>query len=254
MSDQPDTGSVPELTPEQESQVRRLLADARHDDPIPVEVAARLDTVLAGLTRDEPGSEGVAPVIDLAARRRRRNAAALLAGAAAVIVAGFAIGQVIDVSPDASSDAGSAAVNTDREGSATAEPPAAASSQDAAGGSGSGTGGFTAPPSVPAPLETLGGSVQLRSSHLESDVTRQLPGLTADAGADRRPDAKAFSAAGCPLTAPVSSFGAGVLYPAVFDGSPAVLALRPPSGDTQRADVLSCDTAASLASVTITRP
>ena len=100
MSDQPDAGSLPELTPEQESAVRRLLAEARHDAPIPTDVGDRLDTVLAGLTRDEPGSPGVAPVIDLAARRRRRNAAAVLAGAAAVIVAGFGIGQVIDVSSD----------------------------------------------------------------------------------------------------------------------------------------------------------
>ena len=116
MSDQHDAGSLPELTPEQESEVRRLLAEARHDVPIPTDVADRLDTVLAGLTRDEPGSPGVAPVIDLAARRRRRNAAAVLAGAAAVIVAGFAMGQVIDVgSNDDSGDATSAGVSADRE-------------------------------------------------------------------------------------------------------------------------------------------
>ena len=80
--------------------MRRLLAEARHDEPIPAEVADRLDRVLAGLARDEPGAPGVAPVVDLAARRRRRNAAALLAGAAAVIVAGFGVGQVIDVGSD----------------------------------------------------------------------------------------------------------------------------------------------------------
>ena len=104
MSDQHDAGSLPELTPEQESAVRQLLAEARHDVPIPSDVADRLDTVLAGLSRDEPGAPGVAPVIDLAARRRRRNAAGVLAGAAAVIVAGFVGAQVIDVSSD---DAGS---------------------------------------------------------------------------------------------------------------------------------------------------
>ena len=56
MSDQHDAGSLPELTPEQESAVRQLLAEARHDEPIQTEVADRLDTVLAGLSRDEPGS------------------------------------------------------------------------------------------------------------------------------------------------------------------------------------------------------
>ena len=61
MSDQPDSGPLPELTPEQESEVRRLLAEARHDEPIPAEVADRLDRVLADLARDEPGSPGVGP-------------------------------------------------------------------------------------------------------------------------------------------------------------------------------------------------
>src|SRR4051812_5667095 len=114
MSDQPADGSLPELTPAQESDVRRLLADARHDDPIPDDVATRLDAVLAGLTRDEPGSTGIAPVVDLAARRRRRNAAALLAGAAAVIVAGFAVGQVIDVGGTADDAGSSAQVDSSR--------------------------------------------------------------------------------------------------------------------------------------------
>ena len=54
MSDQHDAGSLPELTPEEESAVRQLLAEARHDVPIPSDVADRLDTVLAGLSRDEP--------------------------------------------------------------------------------------------------------------------------------------------------------------------------------------------------------
>src|SRR4051794_41919704 len=89
MPDQPD--ALPERTPDQGAEVRRLLADARHDEPIPDQVGERLDRVLAGLGRDEPGSPGVAPVVDLAARRRRRNAAAVLAGAAAGIGAGVAI-------------------------------------------------------------------------------------------------------------------------------------------------------------------
>ena len=38
-----DPLSDPELTPAQERRVRRLLADARHDEPVPDDVAARLD-------------------------------------------------------------------------------------------------------------------------------------------------------------------------------------------------------------------
>ena len=48
-----------------------------------------------------------------------------------------------------------------------------------------------------------------------------------------------------------NKFGDGELFPALFDGKPAVLALRPPADGEQQVDVLACGTAASLASVTI---
>jgi hypothetical protein len=242
MSDQHDAGSLPELTPEQESAVRQLLAEARHDVPIPTDVADRLDTVLAGLTRDEPGSPGVAPVIDLAARRRRRNAAAVLAGAAAVIVAGFAIGQVIDVgSNDANDSAGGSDVSADRAG------PAESKADD--GGNLTSEGG--SPESAP---QAAAGQAPLilSSKHLARDVTDQLASQAANADGGRGQAYLAFSAAGCPAPpVPQSKFGIGDFFPALFDGTPAVLALRPPADGVQQADVLACDTAASLASVTI---
>jgi hypothetical protein len=240
MSDQHDAGSLPELTPEQESEVRQLLAEARHDAPIPTDVADRLDTALAGLTRDEPGAPGVAPVVDLAARRRRRNAAALLASAAAVIVAGFGIGQVIDVgSSGDSDDATSAGAGADRE-------DAGNDSSDTGGGSSLGDSPEAAPDmtAVQTPLT-------LRSSHLRSDVTDQLRGRPAAADGAEEAPAEGFAAIGCPQPGPQSKFGLGELFPALYDGQPAVLALRPPADGKQQADVLTCDTAASLASVTI---
>ncbi len=243
MSDQQGAGSLPELTPEQESAVRRLLAEARHDAPIPTDVADRLDAVLGDLSRDEPGSAGVAPVIDLAARRRRRNAAAVLAGAAAVIVTGFGIGQVIDVgagSDNDSADAGAGSSVADR--SATdAEAAAPQEESGAAGGDGSEPG--------PNYLDGARAPLQLRSSHLRSDVRDQVQKFSANAAS--APDFKAFNAAGCALPSPPTMFGLGDLFPALFDGEPAVLALRPPTDGQQQADVLACDTAASLASVTI---
>jgi hypothetical protein len=239
MSDQPDAGSLPELTPEQESEVRRLLAEARHDAPLPTDVADRLDTVLAGLTRDEPGSPGVAPVIDLAARRRRRNAAAVLAGAAAVIVAGFAIGQVIDVS-SSSDDAGTSAdSNASREGPAK---------EEAQGDSGAFDGGAES-----APQATGGGQVlKLSSEHLQRDLDAQLHGYTASSGDSRTPGPAALSAIGCPPPAPANKFGHGEFFPALYDSTPAVLALRPPANGLQQADVLDCSTAEVLDSATIT--
>ena len=86
VTDQPDQ----ELTPEQEEHVRRLLADARHTEPAPDAVVARLDKVLAGLA-DEPARS--ADVVHLAHRRRR--AATLLVAAAAVVVVGVGLGQVL---------------------------------------------------------------------------------------------------------------------------------------------------------------
>ena len=75
MSDH-DTGPLPELTPEQESEVRRLLAEARHDEPVPADVAARLDDVLADLTREAPGrlGDGDERGINVAPMRGRRTA------------------------------------------------------------------------------------------------------------------------------------------------------------------------------------
>jgi hypothetical protein len=231
--DRPDD-RLPELTPEQESEVRRLLAEARHDEPVPADVADRLDTVLAGLPRDEPGSPGVAPVIDLAARRRRRNAAAVLAGAAAVIVAGFAIGQVIDVGSDDAGGGGSSAAGSARSGSHQGKSqrasPTVPDGADAAPGS--------APPTL-----------VLDSVNLERDLTDQLGG--ARTFTNEGSDSSTFEVAGCPAPAPASKYGLGDLFPALFDGEPAVVALRPPANGKQRADVLACSSAATLATATI---
>jgi hypothetical protein len=242
MSDQGDPRSLPELTPEQETEVRRLLAAARHDEPMPTDVADRLDTVLAGLSRDEPGAHGVAPVVDLAARRRRRNAAALLAGAAAVIVAGFVGGQVIDVGSD--DDGGTAAstqADADRAGSANDESAAGATgeSQDPAAPG-------LAPEDVPGPV------LQLRSAHLASDLREQLAGYpAADGSVESSAGRAAFAAVGCTPPAPADAFGLGELFRAVYDDTPAVLALRPPTAGAQQADVLDCATAQLLATATI---
>jgi hypothetical protein len=101
----------PDLTPSEE-QLRRLLADARHDEPVPDDVVDRLDRVLADL-RDEPrrtpAAVDAAP-IDLAARRRRRIARNVLVAAAAVVVLGVGISRIDLSGQDAggSADSGSA--------------------------------------------------------------------------------------------------------------------------------------------------
>src|SRR6266545_3569382 len=98
----------PELTPAQEDVVRRRLAAARHSEPMPDDVAERLDLVIAGL-HDRPGDQPggadvaetpVAPVVDLAARRRRRLTQGLVA-AAFVVVAGVGATQLAQSNDDA---------------------------------------------------------------------------------------------------------------------------------------------------------
>ncbi|MCW2814384.1 MAG: hypothetical protein JWN84_1839, partial [Nocardioides sp.] len=76
----------PEASPAQQEAVRRLLAAARHDEPVPPEVAARLDAVLDQLATEgeraidpPPPAEREAVVHDLAVARRRRRATGLLA-------------------------------------------------------------------------------------------------------------------------------------------------------------------------------
>jgi hypothetical protein len=244
MSDQPDGGSLPELTPEQESHVRRLLAEARHDEPIPPAVADRLETVLAGLGRDEPGAEGVAPVIDLAARRRRRNAAAMLAGAAAVIVAGFAIGQVIDVGNGGDAGGSSASDVTAGDGSSRSASSANPGSSD---GSSSVAGSEEVQPQAAA-----GPVLHLSSKSLQQDLSSQLPQVAADAGSAQR--FSSYRAVGCTPPVPRSKFGLGELFPALYDGEPAVVAVRPPADGQQQADVLACGTADQIATATIPSP
>ena len=92
MPDQPD------LTPEQEQEVRRLLADARHTEPMPADVATRLDRVLADLAAqhgDTSPDDGTDSVVAMASRRRRR-VTSLLVAAAAVVAVGVGLDQVVD--------------------------------------------------------------------------------------------------------------------------------------------------------------
>lgn len=103
-----------ELSPQQTDAVRRALRAARHDAPLPPEIAARLDATLADLVaeRSAPGvaalaavepapaadagedaaSTEVAPVVPL----RRRRWPAYLAAAAAVTAIGLAGTQLVD--------------------------------------------------------------------------------------------------------------------------------------------------------------
>ena len=105
-----------DLTPDQHDAVRRALADARHTDPIPADVADRLERVLDDLADERSAAtESAHSVVSLEARRRRRHATRMLVAAAAVVVGGFSINAIVgnDLITGRASDDSPASVKRD---------------------------------------------------------------------------------------------------------------------------------------------
>jgi hypothetical protein len=240
---QPELHDSP-LSPADDERIRRLLAEARHTEPIPEAVAARLDEVLAGLSadRDDRGAVGDrrAPVIDLAARRRR-TAANLLVAAAAVLVVGFGITQVL---PNGMS-------GSDGETAATsAEDSAGGGSADSADAGDVDNRNAQPEAGPPGPTEynsgAAGKAFRIRSERFGSDVRRLRTQLLQD-GSQALVE---YPAPDC-LTAAV---GAGDVVAATYDNAPAAIVLRTPSGDVQVVDLYLCGDGAPRRSITLTAP
>lgn len=229
----------PEPSPAQEAEVRRLLADARHTEPMPAEVAERLDRVLAGLAA-EPARE--ARVVRLADRRRR--AASLLVAAAAVVVAGVGIGQVVG-GEGGSEDLQSAEVADDGPAEEEAAPPEAA----AGGGDSDGAVSELQAGSVPARVrpdrfaEDVGRlrQVPARSAYAQDRQDAEEPG---DTGA--RDAARAWCEPG--------AWGRGTYRPVRYGNAEGWVVLRRPQGDTQVADLFLCGSELTVRSVTLSSP
>ncbi|GAA4748103.1 hypothetical protein GCM10023350_36280 [Nocardioides endophyticus] len=227
--------SDPDLTPSEE-QVRRLLADARHDEPMPDDVTDRLDRVLADLQGE---SRRTSAPIDLAARRRRRVARNVLVAAAAIVVLGVGISRVDLSGQDA--DGGSA------DSGAASAPEAAAREGDAGGGD------------TDQDLERLikGRPLVLSSEDFDRQVRRLSPdpraslaelpleeGYSDDAHKDLAADAPrpwCYDAA----------WGVGQRIAVRYDGQRGVLVLRPPSGDSRTADLYLCGETVPTRSTTV---
>jgi hypothetical protein len=241
MSDERD------LTPEQEARVARLLADARVEEPMPPDVAARLDRVLAGLAGEPvaPPVQRHAPVVVLAARRRRR-VRNLLAAAAAVVVAGVGIGQLVD-SQDSGGDAGgSAEVESGDEGGGVADDDFAAKEAPSAAGHGEMT---------QEELQELGEPPRITTRSFAAEVRRlqDRAGVRTDVSSGIM-DGTDLAARGMGFTCNGADFGSGKLIAVRYNGSPAVLAYRPASGQTQTVMLLQCGSGDVLRSTTIPLP
>ncbi|GAB3775035.1 hypothetical protein FB382_004013 [Nocardioides ginsengisegetis] len=232
----------PDLTPEQEQEVRRLLADARHTAPIPEDVATRLDRVLGELARGEHPIPVPAPVVQLASHRRRR-AASMLVAAAAVVAVGVGLGQVVGGGSDSGSGAASSA-DSAREVPMTAQKDAPSSESALAG---SAAGDSVDSYALPRP-------VRVREQHFSADVrhARRLLRSTLRSTQDQSFDGTSASTAVGPC--PRGDWGSGRLVPATYDGQQAVLVFRAVAGDTQVVDLFACGSDVALRSITLPAP
>ena len=241
--------------------VRRMLADARVDEPVPADVAARLDATLAALQEERSAP---APVVPL----RRRFGRVLVAAAAVVVVGAGA--------------AGIAQVARTGPGSGSADRAAGGSVTSSRSDSGTTSGGT--PKSVPhAPrvsglqaqalprLTTarFGGQVsQLMRATYAADVSGETsPGtddsesptdglVTREAPAappvtqSPEPATGGFAGEGGVACAGPQAPGA-IVVPATLDGGLVALVFRPPTADAQVVEAWSCDGATLLASVSV---
>lgn len=225
-----------DLTPEQQ-EVRRLLARARHDEPMPESVVARLDRVLADLA-EEPARD--APVVGLATRRRR--ATQLLVAAAAVIAVGIGVDQLVGNDESVTS----AETTSDRD------EPAAGVEEESAESSGAETGSGSGQADAQAPADSVTvrrGVVELDRKAYADDVTalREQAGTLDLLGS-------LDSAYATGVACRSDTWGEGTFVPVRYDGAPAVLVFRKASADTQVADLYRCGDRRPHRSVTLPAP
>ncbi|GAA2141337.1 hypothetical protein GCM10009844_11730 [Nocardioides koreensis] len=240
MPDEPDLG------PEQEQEVRRLLADARHTEPVPADVATRLDRVLADLAAQHGGSpdDEADNVVAMASRRRRRVTSVLVA-AAAVVAIGVGLDQVVD-----SGGSGESASTADR--ATVAESGGAGSGSDQ-GKDEPAPGADSLTNSGAAPEQALTDPVRVRPDHFSADVARARQ-LTHRSAAYYAPDVQALKDASGKIDCTPGDWGSGTFVPVVYDGHRGVLAFRAANGDTQVVDLFGCGGSSVLRSITLPAP
>ncbi|MBW8751879.1 MAG: hypothetical protein JF565_10710 [Propionibacteriales bacterium] len=264
-------------------EIRGLLADARVSEPVPTDVAARLDATLAALKDQARTHQDRSSVVSL----RRRTVGRVLAAAAAVVLIGAGGFSIVRNAGDGSSNADSAAAGS-------------AADQQAQSDAGSGGAEKSAPnahePIVPGALDAIG-QTSLRSAHFAQDAAATMRALSGTITLDqaRTPTAASPSSSDAPvapsvtpsdttgtrggylangsaaLTAPpvtstpgdfVSATKAAtgcagpglpgaVTLPATLDGVPVALVFHPPTTTAQLVEAWSCDGTKLLASASV---
>lgn len=268
---------------DQNDDVRRLLGDARHDEPIPTEVAARLDAVLARLEAGEPvrsEEPAAARVVDLETRRRRDRARTLLVAAAAVVAVGVGVSQldlggISDGDSALSADSGGNAAPAESGSDDVAKPPAPLREADRdlrrsteqLGLSRLVVGDDDFADLASRKALAYGPTADLLDT--ETQESSAAPG--ADAGQETDPsggptsgdartppgDGTSYSVNGERWeadTCGAGPYGRGRLLLVSYRRQPAVLAVRPPVGDSTVVDLLRCGTGEVLRSATVPTP
>lgn len=215
-----------ERGPDDDEVARLLRAAGEVEEPLPAEVAARLDDRLAALVAERGVADRgeASPPVPLSARRRRRAWAGGVLAAAAVVLGGYSLTTLL----------GETSVSGTADDAAVAESaPDAAGTDERARPDDLGTLGSD-PPASARDLPAL------RSGQLAADVQRLLgtPQRAPDAGgpAERLPDPQAYQA-GC---SPPGRPGAGAWYAVRYDGRRALLLVRERSAGDREALVYTC--------------
>lgn len=233
------------LTPEQEDSVARLLADAAGPVPMPADVAARLDDVLAGLVAERSGSTDRATtppggdrVDELARARARRRWPRVLLAAAAVVVGGYTVGTVatdglLGGSTD-SADSGAASDSSMAQEDSLGGDELQGTDQD----DGAAAGDLeAAPEAFDRGAMKLLRTVRLRPDTLERDVRRALRLLDAAPAASLSRQGTELADSACPGP-PLGKRDRALQVR--YDGEPAVLVAGPERGGAVAATVHSC--------------
>lgn len=224
------------------TEVRRLLADARHTEPMPDDVAARMDRVIARLGDESPAAapapSAAGTVIPIAAHRRRR-AAALLAAAAAIVVGGVVVSQVVH--PSSSSSTASeapAAGSYDKD---------SAKGQDLHGNQSLSGGDQTQSPG-PGGTEIRHGRVVVRPQYFAYDALRGRRLLTSHPEHAKTADQLDRLQVCGVLTKRAHA------VPAEYEKAPAALLYRRPRGGSQIVDLVVCGSDRPIRSATLPAP
>ena len=228
--------------------VRRLLADARHTEPMPADVAARMDDLLDDLAQGTPvGTDApvptptpapIHPVVASLAAQRRRRAAGMLVAAAAIVVGGVVVAQHLPA-PGGSSSASSA------------ENRAGSSVGDTAGGTASKPVRPEANPGILAGgrVTVQDGRVVVRPEHFTSDAVAARRLLER-----ARSTASSYQLLDQPDPACVVPRAHGTRVKATYERAPAVLVFHRPVSSTQVVDLFVCGARRPVRSATLPLP